>query len=328
MNKDANDQCLHLSRRTMLLSSVGLAGMGAVASLGIDSSIPITHAASASGTSTSLPVKQIEQIMETNNATVMNGVLSIELDRNDLPHVIGPHGIPFKPAWELNGQFYFQPLGNGQALLNGDFPVLPEEANRFIDKLFAGGLVFQAFHQHFFELKPMVFFIHFRGVGDPLQLAKASIAAIKTTGTPLPQHVPAHLTTPLPTDELAHILGGTAEVGEEGIVTVSIPRANTIVLAGVPLKPETGVSVTVAFEPLDSSGKCAAVAPDYALVASEVNPALMKSRSLGWEIHCLYNQETNESPQLYFSHNLKVGDPIALAREISQVLERINVKRS
>lgn len=309
----------------MLLAGAGLAGIGAATSLGINAPAPLVHAASADHTS--LPVKQIEQIMETNNATVMDGVLTVELNRNDL-HVVGPHGIPFKPAWELNGEFHFQPLGNGRALLNGDFPVLPQEANRFIDKLFEGGLVFQAFHQHFFGLQPMVFFIHFRGIGDPLQLARAIIAAVKTTSIPLPQHIPAHLTTPLPKDELARILGGTAEVGEEGVVTVSIPRANTIVLAGIPLKPETGVSVTVAFEPLDQSGQHAAVAPDYALVASEVNPALEESRDLGFEIHCLYNQETAESPQLYFSHNLKAGNPIELAKEISRVLQKINVKRS
>ncbi|HEU5227435.1 MAG TPA: DUF1259 domain-containing protein, partial [Ktedonobacteraceae bacterium] len=226
MNEHEQDH--QLTRRAMLLASAGLAGAGAIASLGMNTAAPMIHAAGMNGTS--LPVQAIEQIMETNNATVMDGVLTIELDRNDL-HVVGPHGIPFKPAWELNGEFFFQPLGNGKALLNGDFPVLPQEANPFIDKLFAGGLVFQAFHQHFFGLQPMVFFIHFRGIGDPLQLAKAAIAAVKVTHTPLPQHVPSNLTTPLPTNELARILDGTAEVGEEGVVTVSIPRANTIVLA-------------------------------------------------------------------------------------------------
>ncbi len=203
MNENENNQHHYLTRREMLFAGAGLAG---IASLEINAPPSLLHAAGISGTS--LPVQAIEQIMETNNATVMNGVLTIELDRNDL-HVIGPHGIPFKPAWELNGEFFFQPLGNGKALLNGDFPVLPHEANPFIDKLFAGGLVFQAFHQHFFDLQPMVFFIHFRGIGDPLQLARAAIAAVKVIGTPLPQHVPSHLTTPLPKDELARILGGT-----------------------------------------------------------------------------------------------------------------------
>jgi hypothetical protein len=184
-----------------------------------------------------------------------------------------------------------------------------------------------AFHQHFFDLQPMVFFIHFRGIGDPIQLAKAAIAAVKVTGTPLPQPMPTNPTTPLDKDALARILGGTAQVGGDGVVTVSIPRAETIFLAGVALKPETGVSVTVAFEPLGNDGQ-AAVAPDYALIASEVNPALEVARAEGFVIHCLYNQETAEQPQLYFSHNLATGNAIDLAKKIAKVLDKMNLKRS
>ncbi len=208
--------------------------------------------------------------------------------------------------------------------------MLPAEVNPFIDKLFAGGLYFMYFmahHQHFFDEDPQTFHIHFRGIGDPLQLARAAIAAVKVTGTPLPQHSPSNPPTPLPAKKLASILGGTAMVSSDGVVTVSIPRKETIFLAGIPLKPEMGVSVTVAFEPLGDDG-WAVCAPDYALIASEVNPALEVSRDEGFEIHCLYNQETAEQPQLYFSHNLKVGNAVELAQQVSRVLDKMNVKRS
>ncbi len=279
----------------------------------------------------SLPVKQIEAIMETNNGTVMNGVLTIDLDRTDL-HVIGPGGLPWKPAFELTHEFYFQPIGNGKAILNAEMTMLPHELNPVIDAIFAGGLYFMAEHQHFFDENPQTFHIHFRGIGDPLQLAKAAIAAVKATATPLPQKAPSNPKTPLPVKEIASILGGTATVSSDGVVNASIPRADTIVLAGIPLKPETGVSVTVAFEPIpDPNGKddqYAAAAPDYALIASEVNPALMVSRAEGFVVHCLYNQETAEQPQLYFSHNLKTGNAVELAKQISKVMDKINVKRS
>ena len=321
-----DEQKKQMTRRDVLITSAGVVGVGAVAALSTGrfsafaqhSEVPLVMGGE-------LPVKQIEDIMQT-NGTVMNGVLSLELDRNDL-HVTGPGGIPFKPAFELNGEFAFQPLGDGRAILNADFPLLPQETNPFIDKVFAGGLVFMAFHQHFFDLQPMVFFIHFRGIGDPIQLAKAAIAAVKVTGTPLPQPMPPNPTTPLDKDALARILGGTAQVGGDGVVTVSIPRAETIFVAGVALKPETGVSVTVAFEPLGNNGQ-AAVAPDYALIASEVNPALEVSRAEGFVVHCLYNQETAEQPQLYFSHNLAAGKAIDLAKKIAKVLDKMNLKRS
>jgi len=171
-----------------------------------------------------------------------------------------------------------------------------------------------------------VFFIHFRGIGDPIQLAQAAIAAVKVTGTPLPQSMPVNPTTHLDKDTLASILGGTAMIGGSGVVTVSIPRKETIVLAGVALKPETGVSVTVAFEPLENGQT--AVAPDLALIASEVNPTLEVLRNEGFEIHCLYNQETAEQPQLYFTHCLASGDAITLAKKLANGLDKMNLMRS
>ncbi len=51
-------------------------------------------------------------------------------------------------------------------------------------------------------------------------------------------------------------------------------------------------------------------------------------RRQGWIIGCLYNQETDEHPQLYFSHQVKVGDAIELAHEIRRGLDQTNSKGS
>jgi hypothetical protein len=48
-------------------------------------------------------------------------------------------------------------------------------------------------------------------------------------------------------------------------------------------------------------------------------------RKRGWGIGCLYNQETDERPQLYFSHQFKSGDSVELAKEIRGAL---NLTRS
>jgi hypothetical protein len=270
-----------------------------------------------------LPVKQIEEILET-EGTVKNGILQLEQEREDL-HVVGPGGIPFLPAWEIKHEYFFQPLGRGRAFVNGDFCLLPSELNPVIDQLLAHDLVFMAEHQHFFDLHPMVFFIHFRGIGDPLQLARAVRATVRVTGTPLPQTKPTNPTTPLPAKTLARILGGEADVGDEGVVTVNVPRREQIVVAGVHLEPEMGVEHTIAFEPL-GGGQHAAVAPDFALIGAEVNPVARLMRAQGWQIHCLYNQETDEFPQLYFSHQLKVGDAVQLAREIRRGLDQQSLR--
>ncbi len=271
-----------------------------------------------------LPVQQIENIMQT-TGTLRNGVLAIDLERQDLT-VTGPHGVPFKPAFELLHEFFFQPLANGQAFLNSEFTFVESEMTRVLDAILANGLTVMSQHQHFIGERPQTWHYHFRGVGDPLKLAQAAINVVRATPTPLPQMPPSNPTTPLPKDQLARILGGTAQVGSDGVVTVGVERADTIVIAGIVVHPDAGVDHTIAFEPL--GGGRAACAPDYALIAPEVNSALQTARAVGFEVHCLYNQETDEHPQLYFSHQLATGDPIDLARRVRHVLDTTNTKRA
>jgi len=149
---------------------------------------------------------------------------------------------------------------------------------------------------------------------------------VKATTTPLPQSQPSNPTTPLPTKQLAAILGGTAQVGSDGVVTVSVERADTIVIGGIVVNPDAGVDHTIAFEPL-GNGR-AACAPDYALIAPEVNPALKTARAEGFAVHCLYNQETDEHPQLYFSHQIATGAPLDLARRVRRVLDTTNARHT
>jgi hypothetical protein len=276
------------------------------------------------GTTQRLPVAQIEQILRM-QGKVDNGVLTIDQDRDDLHVTDADAGkpIPFGPAWEDHGEIYFQPGGANRALLNANLAVLPSEADRVIDKLEAGGLVFQAFHQHVMDLTPMVFFIHFRGVGDPLQLARATAAAIAVTGTPLPQQLPAHPTTPLPAGQLGKILGGDPEVAGDGVVLVDVPRRDNLELGGVGASSSAGLGTEVAFEPLPNGQT--AVMPDFGMTASEVDPVMRAMRAAGFTVGCLYNQETDENPQLYFSHQLAIGDALQLAQKVRQGLNHMNM---
>ncbi|MFL5928485.1 MAG: hypothetical protein ACJ77E_16260 [Gaiellaceae bacterium] len=50
-------------------------------------------------------------------------------------------------------------------------------------------------------------------------------------------------------------------------------------------------------------------------------------RAQGWDIGCLYNQKTNETPQLYFSEGIKTGNRYQLAADIRKALDQMNVER-
>jgi hypothetical protein len=269
-----------------------------------------------------LPVDQIEAIMQT-PGTVSGGVLDITQDRPELHVSGGTPGVPFVTGFQIQNETYWQSVGNNQAIVNGDAALTLDEIQPFIDGLLRHNIVFQAEHQHFYDLTPRVFFIHFRKTGDPIALAKDVHAVIASaTSTPLPQKPPPHPTTPLPAQKLGAILGGSVDIGENGVVTVSVPRRSGVALGGVHVSPELNIANSIQFEPL--GGGRAAAAPDFSMTADEVQAVMQVMRGFGWEVGCLYNQEIGEQPQLFFSHQFKVGDPIALAKEIRMGLDKTN----
>jgi hypothetical protein len=83
----------------------------------------------------------------------------------------------------------------------------------------------------------------------------------------------------------------------------------------------------VAFQPY-GGGINAAVVPDYGMTYDDVQKVIAYSRARNWDIGCLYNQETDEQPQLYFSHNFKVGNSIRLAKEVRGALDLMDMKFS
>jgi Domain of Unknown Function (DUF1259) len=312
---------VHLTRRGALA-----AGGGAVSAL-LLSRAPARGAASPHKQHGHLPAASIQSIVGIEGA-LSSGVLGMSPERKDIGTVRGPQGVHFPPSFELNGDLYFQPLGAGLAFFNGDIALKASELNRVIDAIDANGLVFQAMHQHYFDLDPMVWFIHFRGTGEPLALARAVRRVLDVTATPLPQTSPKHPTTPLKHATLARTLGGGSEIGDDGVVTISVNRSDRIVIGDVEVSPETNVSTNVEFLPLDHAGTRAAVAPDFSMRTPEVPRVCKAMRAAGFEIGCLYNQETGEHPQLYFAHMIATGDPYALAVKVRAALDLTRSERA
>jgi Domain of Unknown Function (DUF1259) len=282
---------------------------------------PLAGAQAAASTPGHLPVKEIESIIRA-QGTVSNGVLNIEIDRDDIPHV-HKEGVPIKPAFQINGNLCFQAMSNGSVMFNGDLAFKAGELNPAIDQMLKHGMAWQAMHQHLWGLHPMVWFMHMRMRGPARKVAEACRAVLSVTSTPLPQAPPKHPTTPLDPHRLAKIIGQPATVGASGVVGISVPRRNPIILAGVHISPFLNVYIPVDFQPL--GGDKAVVVPDMGMTAEEIPKAVGVMRAQGWEQNCLYNQETDEHPQLYFDHMFKVGNAYELAKEVRRGLEQLDV---
>ncbi|MBW4023809.1 MAG: DUF1259 domain-containing protein [Proteobacteria bacterium] len=275
----------------------------------------------------SLPVAQMDKILQAHGKRD-DEVVGYSFARTDL-HGTLPGGIKLIPAAMLAGDVFFQSIGQNRAVMNADLCLTTEETNKFIDALIANGLVVQAFHQHLADISPMAWFIHFRGEDEPTKLASAIAAALKTTATPLPQpNGPPDDATPFDHKRLASIIGGEAEAHGHGVLEVDVDLGRSISLGGVTVSPDLNIATNIFFQPLDKHGKQALVVPDFGMVAKEINPVLQKMRAQGWRIGCLYNQETDENPQLYWSHMWKVGAPEQLAQEIRNGLDLCDMKYS
>jgi hypothetical protein len=266
---------------------------------------------------------QIETILEAEGKEE-HGLFSLDFDRKDIQNVT-LRGVPVTPAFQINGSAYFQMLKGSRAAMNADFALKAEEINPFIDQLLANNLVFQAEHQHIFGFSPMVWFIHVRATGDPLEIAHGLKAALKVTSTPFPQKRPSNPQSPLPAVELGAILGASPSLADDGVVKFDIPRAETITLGGIEVSPYLNIAAPIAFQP-HGGGENAAAVIDFAMTAAEINPVMKMMRKRGWDVGCLYNQETDERPQLYFSHQFKTGDAKELAREMRMGLSLTNSK--
>jgi hypothetical protein len=279
-------------------------------------------AAAAGAHEQALPAKQIETIVGEKGAE-SSGVLSMS---PTLPLNVHLHGVRIKPSFELNGDLDFQAEPNGQAFFNGDIPVRAADMNRVIDAILANHLVFQAEHQHFYDFSPMVWFVHFRGIGAPATLAAEVHAVLAADHVPLGQKPPENPRTPFDWKRIKSILGASSATTEEdGVVTFMVDRKHFVDLGGRRANKELNIATPIAFEPLNKTGTRAAAVPDFGMVGTEIDPVISTMRAQGWDIGCLYNQETNESPQLYFSHDFKTGNPYVLAAEIRRGLDRMAV---
>ncbi len=306
----------------MTRAGVGFAGSNHNNNAAQSSSSNSSSEAAFSGSMQNSVISQIESILQT-QGTISNGVLTIEQDRTDL-QVTGPMGVPFLPSFALSNSFAFQSLSYGRAIMNGNFTLTAEETNPVIDAIIGNNLVLQAFHQHYIEENPQVWHIHLRGISDPISLAQSLANVVAVTATPLPQSPPPNPITSLPSDQLGQILGGDVQIQSDGVVLVSLPRAETIKLGGVVINPHLNVDTHINFEPL-SNGQAAASA-DFGMIASEINNVVQAMRSQSFFVGCLYNQETAEYPQLYWAHMLNTGDPVTLANQIRKGLDQMNLQ--
>ena len=75
----------------------------------------------------------------------------------------------------------FQPIGGGRAAATGDFVLLGSEVDPVMRELRSHGIEVTALHSHMIGEQPVIYFMHFWGVGQAAQLAAGLRAAVDRT---------------------------------------------------------------------------------------------------------------------------------------------------
>jgi uncharacterized protein DUF1259 len=275
-----------------------------------------TGAASAASTDW----KEIDGAVGRPGQDQPDGTHKYSLPRKDLNVTV--NGVQVKPGLALGSWVAFKQTGNMGAVAMGDLVLAEDEVGPVMQELEAGGIEVTALHNHLTGETPRVMYMHIHGKGQAVALAKTIHLAVAKTKTPeaAPQaQQPVQLD--LDTKQIDQILGHAGK-NNGGIYQVSVPRAEHITDAGMPVPNSMGVATGLNFQP--TGGGKAAITGDFVLIAKEVNPVIKALQSNGIAVTALHSHMLDEQPRLFFMHFWANDDALKLAKGLREALDQTN----
>ena len=263
---------------------------------------------------------KVDEALGKKGVDLPGSVHKYGLPRSDLSVTVG--GVAIKPALALGSWLAFQPAGDG-AMVMGDLVLTDTEINPVMERLIEGGIEITAIHNHLLRTSVPVLYLHVGGHGDAVKLAQTLHAGLVLSKTPFTQTTPSPAPLEMDTAAIEKTLGykGTAN---SGVFQFSIPRAEAISEAGMPIPPSMGTATALNFQP--TGGGKAAVTGDFVLLGSEVNPILKTLRQHGIEVTALHSHMIDDSPHLFFMHFWANDDAERLAQGLRAAVDLANVK--
>jgi len=233
-------------------------------------------------------------------------------------------GVEIKPGLALGSWAAFSGNDN-DSLVMGDLVLLENELTPVMKKLRAAGFDITAVHNHVLNETPRVIYLHYRGHGKSVDLAKSLQAALAESKTPLDKPV-----TPAPTEEppafVKTIEGtlGTKGRFAGGVLSFGIPRSAAITDHGMTLTGAQGVAEAINFQEA-GTGKVATTG-DFVLTAEEVNAVISALQAHDIQVTALHSHMLTEQPRLFFMHFWSVGSTESVAAGIKAALSHVAVK--
>jgi hypothetical protein len=313
---------MHASRlrRAISVAAVLVVTTTTVVGASAQAVLPQSHAEQAAAAAQAIDWSAVEQVLGKSGTMMAGGVFRIGMPRSDLKVTV--EGVPVQAGFALGSYAAFKPMDDGSAMVMGDLVLLDEEVPGVMAGLFGNGLMVTAVHNHLNQVSPHVLYMHYEGMGDPVQLATAVHDALAASKTPLGPTSPATPPTEqLDADMLQGIIGHNGQVNN-GVLQISVPRAESISENGIELLPAMGVTTALNFQPTE--GGRAAITGDFVLIGDEVNPVASALRSAGIEVTAVHNHTLGDQPRVFYMHFWANDDPAKLATGLRAALDLTN----
>ncbi len=264
--------------------------------------------------------KAVEEALGKQGQLQAGGVFRVAIPRTDLKVTV--QGVGVKAGFALGSYAAFKKIGKG-AMVMGDLVLLDQEVNAVMSGLLKNRLTVTALHNHLNEMSPHVMYMHFSGHGNAVELAKGLRDALGASETPLGPGQPASAPSGLELDQkrLESVLGRSGRVNN-GVLQVSVARAERLTEGGMELLPGMGVATALNFQPT-GDGK-AAITGDFVLIAREVNEVARTLRGHGIEVTAIHQHALADNPRLFYLHFWAHDDAIKLAQGLKAALDQTN----
>jgi uncharacterized protein DUF1259 len=302
--------------------------LGVALTVAVGASAASTHAAQPS---TARPVTEadwepVAAALGKPGQLQPGGVYRIAMPRTDLRVTV--QGVDVKAGFALGSYAAFRKTAK-ETMVMGDLVLLDEEVPDVMAGLIEHGFAVTALHNHLNEISPHVMYMHYSGHGNAVKLAGALREALSKSKTPLGGGAPPAGASgggaELDQQRIESALGRTGKVNN-GVLQVSVPRAEKITEHGVELLPAMGVTTVLNFQPT-GEGKVA-ITGDFVLTGREVNPVAKALREHGIQVTALHNHALGDTPRLFYMHFWANDDAVKLARGLRSGLDLTNSKKA
>jgi len=248
-------------------------------------------------------------------------VYKVGFPRKDLHVVVD--GVDIKPGLALGSYAVFKQYGDSTMMM-GDLVLLATEVEPVMTSLERSGLQITALHNHLLGASPMVFYMHYEGMGDATKLATSLKRALQLSATPL--GAPGTAVSPQPVwfeTPVEQTLGHLGKAAG-GVLSISVPRAVDETSGDMTIPAAMGTAQAMNFQ--DAGYGKIATTGDFSLTADEVAPVIRALRDHNIDVEALHMHMLDDNPRLFYVHWWAVGKPAMVAAGLKAALDHIHTR--